>query len=137
MGQKNFHRLYNISLGKKFTNGFIRNGHDVLEISDRDFIRQNRNIFQAKNINKFQDYLVKTSKNYNPDLIFFGHTQNISIETIKEFKNLNENLIISQWNEDPVMNSLNYSKKNIQNITNYSNIVDHNFITTHPSVLKN
>ena len=135
-GQKNFHRLYNISLGKKFTNGFIRNGHDVLEISDRDFIRQNRNIFQTKNINKFQDYLVNTSKNYNPDLIFFGHTQNISTETIKEFKNLNENLIISQWNEDPVMKSLNYSKKNIENINKYSDIVDHNFITTNPSVLK-
>ena len=41
-GQKLNHRLYNISIGKKFTNGFIRNGHDVLEISDRDFIRQNR-----------------------------------------------------------------------------------------------
>jgi len=136
-GQKNFHRLYNISLGKKFTNGFIRNGHDVLEISDRDFIRQNRNLFQAKNINKFQDYLIKTSKNYNPDLIFFGHTQNIFRDTIKEFKNLNDNLVISQWNEDPVMKSLSYSKKNIQNITNYSDIVDHNFITTHPSVLKN
>jgi len=136
-GQKNFHRLYNISLGKKFTNGFIRNGHDVLEISDRDFIRQNRNIFQANNIDKFQDYLIKTSKNYNPDLIFFGHTQNISRDTIKEFKNLNDNLIISQWNEDPVMKSLSYSKKNIQNIRKYSDIVDHNFITTHPSVLKN
>ncbi len=135
-GQKNFHRLYNISLGKKFTNGFIRNGHDVLEISDRDFIRQNRNIFQTKNISKFQDYLVNTSKNYNPDLIFFGHTQNIYAETIKEFKNLNENLIISQWNEDPVMKSLNYSKKNIENINKYSDIVDHNFITTNPSVLK-
>ena len=34
------------------------------------------------------------------------------------------------------MKSLNYSKKNIQNITKYSNIVDHNFLTTHPSVLK-
>ena len=135
-GQKNFHRLYNISLGKKFTNGFIRNGHDVLEISDRDFIRQNRNIFQAKNIDKFQDYLVNTSKNYNPDLIFFGHTQNISPETIREFKNLNDKLIISQWNEDPVMKSLNYSKKNIENIRKYSEIVDHNFVTTHPSVLK-
>ena len=135
-GQKNFHRLYNISLGKKFTNGFIRNGHDVLEISDRDFIRQNRNIFQAKNIDKFQNYLINTSKNYNPDLIFFGHTQNIYAETIKEFKNQNEKVIISQWNEDPVMKSLNYSNKNIQNIKKYSEIVDHNFITTHPSVLK-
>tara|TARA_B100001093_G_C26848997_1_gene1024177 strand:- start:1243 stop:3348 length:2106 start_codon:yes stop_codon:yes gene_type:complete len=135
-GQKNFHRLYNISLGKKFTNGFIRNGHDVLEISDRDFVRQNRNIFQAKNIDKFQEYLINTYKNYNPDFIFFGHTQNIRRYTIKEFKNLNNNLIISQWNEDPVMKSLSYSKQNIQNITNYSDIVDHNFITTDPSVLK-
>jgi glycosyltransferase involved in cell wall biosynthesis len=135
-GQKNFHRLYNISLGKKFTNGFIRNGHDVLEISDRDFVRQNRNLFQSKNTNKFQDYLINTFKNYNPDLIFFGHTKNIEKNTIKEFKNLNNNLVVSQWNEDPVMKSLNYSKQNIKNILNYSNIVDHNFITTDPSVLK-
>ena len=34
------------------------------------------------------------------------------------------------------MSGLDYSKKNIQNISNYSDIVDHNFITTHPSVLK-
>ena len=134
-GQKNFHRLYNISLGKKFTNGFIRNGHDVLEISDRDFVRQNRNFFENKNKNKFQDYLINTFRNYNPDLIFFGHTKNIEIKTIKEFKNLNNNLIISQWNEDPVMKSLNYSKQNIKNILNYSNVVDHTFITTDPSVL--
>ncbi len=136
-GQKNFHRLYNISLGKKFTNGFIRNGHDVLEISDRDYIRQSRNIFQIKNVNKFQDYLINTFKNYNPDLIFFGHTKYIYKDTINKFKDLNSKVILSQWNEDPIMKSLTYSKKNIENISNYSDIVDHNFITTHPSILKN
>tara|TARA_Y100000741_G_C18254011_1_gene558277 strand:- start:1048 stop:2796 length:1749 start_codon:yes stop_codon:yes gene_type:complete len=136
-GQKNFHRLYNISLGKKFTNGFIRNGHDVLEISDRDFIRQSRNIFQMKNSEKFQDYLINTFKNYNPDLIFFGHTQNIKRDTINELKNLNSNIILSQWNEDPIMRSLDYSKQNLENISHYSDIVDHNFITTDPSILKN
>ena len=135
-GQKNFHRLYNISLGKKFTNGFIRNGHDVLEISDRDYIRQNRNIFQTGNTVKFQEYLLKTYKNYNPDFIFFGHTKNISKETILEFKNINKKVIISQWNEDPVMKSLKYSKNNLENIKNYSDIVDHNFITTDPNILK-
>ena len=134
-GQKNFHRLYNISLGKKFTNGFIRNGHDVLEISDRDFVRQNRNIFQRKDTDKFQKYLINTFKNYNPDLIFFGHTKNIERNSIQEFKSLNNNLVISQWNEDPVMKSLNYSKQNIRNILNYSDIVDHTFVTTHPSIL--
>ncbi len=135
-GQKNFHRLYNISLGKKFTNGFIRNGHDVLEISDRDFIRQSRNLFQIKNSDKFQEYLINTFKNYNPDLIFFGHTQNIKKDTISELKNLNKGIILSQWNEDPVMKSLGYSKQNLANISHYSDIVDHNFITTDPSILK-
>ena len=135
-GQKLNHRLYNISLGKKFTNGFIRNGHDVLEISDRDFIRQNRNFSLKNSFSIFQDYLVETFKNYNPDFLFFGHTKNISINTIDEFRSINKNLIISQWNEDPIMPSLNYSKKNIENISFYSNIVDHNFITTDPSIFK-
>jgi hypothetical protein len=35
------------------------------------------------------------------------------------------------------MPSLNYSKQNINNINLYSNFVDYNFITTHPSVIKN
>jgi len=136
-GQKLNHRLYNISLGKKFTNGFIRNGHDVLEISDRDFIKNNKMFNLLKNSRgNFQKYLIDTCKNYNPNLLFFGHSKNIDLDTIHELKNLNKNLIISQWNEDPVMPSLSYSKKNISNISTYAAFVDHNFITTDPSVLK-
>jgi len=136
-GQKLNHRLFNISLGKKFTNGFIRNGHDVLEISDRDHIRNNKtfNLIQDSRIN-FQNYLIETCKNYNPDLLFFGHSNNIDIDTIHEIKNLNKDLIISQWNEDPVMSDLSYSNKNISNINTYAPFVDHNFITTDPSVIK-
>ena len=133
-GQKLNHRLYNISLGKKFTNGFIRNGHDVLEISDRDFVKQNRTFSLTNSETKFQQYLVETFKNYNPDLLFFGHTKNISTDTIGQFRALNKNLTISQWNEDPIMPSLDYSMTNIKNISNYATLVDHNFITTDPSV---
>jgi glycosyltransferase involved in cell wall biosynthesis len=136
-GQKLNHRLFNISLGKKFTNGFIRNGHDVLEISDRDFLKNNKtfNLLKNSNVN-FQNYLIETCKNYNPDLLFFGHSKNINLNTIHELKNLNKNLIISQWNEDPVMPNLSYSKKNISNINTYAPFIDHNFITTDPSVIK-
>lgn len=136
LGQKLNHRLYNISLGKKFTNGFIRNGHDVLEISDRDYIRQTRDFLFSNPIFKFQNYLISTYKNYNPDLVFFGHTKNIEIQTLSEFRNINKNIIISQWNEDPVMPSLKYSKTNISNMSKYYYLVDHNFISTHPSILK-
>ena len=58
IGQKLNHRIYNLSLGKKFTNGFIRNGHDVIEISDRDYVKQNKglNILNVKD--KFHSYLI-------------------------------------------------------------------------------
>ena len=134
-GQKLNHRLYNISLGKKFTNGFVRNGHDVLEISDRDFLRDNRSFSLIPNRNNFQTFLINTFKNYNPDIVFFGHTKNIDLNTLDEFRSINKNIILSQWNEDPVMPSLNYSKQNISNIQLYSDFVDHNFITTDPSIL--
>tara|TARA_Y100000992_G_scaffold249280_1_gene181031 strand:+ start:312 stop:2429 length:2118 start_codon:yes stop_codon:yes gene_type:complete len=135
-GQKLNHRLYNISLGKKFTNGFIRNGHDVLEISDRDFVKQNRNISFENTHKKFQNYLIETFRNYNPDLFIFGHTKNIDISTIDQIRSFNRNIIISQWNEDPVMPSLTYSRNNLDNICLYSDIVDHNFVTTDPSIIE-
>ena len=135
-GQKNNHRLYNISLGKKFTNGFIRNGHDVIEISDRDFLRQNRFSSIKNNQSKLQEFLINTSKNYNPDLIFFGHTNNIQTNTLESLRDLNKNLIISQWNEDPFMPSLQYSNYNIENLSKYYKFVDHNFVTTHPSIIQ-
>tara|TARA_B100000795_G_C22789410_1_gene436161 strand:+ start:41 stop:2158 length:2118 start_codon:yes stop_codon:yes gene_type:complete len=134
-GQKLNHRLYNISLGKKFTNGFTRCGHDVLEISDRDYIRKNKLNFLNNKGASFDNFMLETFKNYNPDFIFFGHTKNIPIELLENFRLLNKNLIISQWNEDPVMKNLEYSKNNIENIRKYSDYVDHNFLTTDPSVL--
>ena len=137
-GQKTNYRLFNISLGKKFTNGFIRNNHDVLEISDRDFLKNNRTLFNFEsNKNFFQNHLIKVFKNYNPDLFFFGHTNNIDLSTIDELRSNNKNLIISHWNEDPLMQGLKFSQKNIENIRPYAEIVDHNFITTHTSVIKN
>ena len=116
---------------------FYKNNHDVLEISDRDYLRNNKSFNLIPNKNNFQKFLIDTFKNYNPDLLFFGHTKNIDIDTIDEFKSINKNLIISQWNEDPVMPDLNYSNQNISNIKLYSKFVDQNFITTHPSVIKN
>jgi glycosyltransferase involved in cell wall biosynthesis len=135
MAQKLSHRIYNLSLGKKFSNGFIRNGHDVIEISDRDYIRQNKvfNLLSFKN--KFHSYLIKTFKNYNPDLIIFGHTNNLSANIINDFKELNKNLIISQWNEDPLMKKLHDTKINNKKLKSFFPLVDHSFITTNPDSL--
>jgi hypothetical protein len=133
LAQKLNHRIYNLSLGKKFTNGFIRNGHDVIEISDRDYIKQQK-IFNIINIkDKFKNYLIETFKNYNPDLIVFGHTDNINEEIISEFKSINKSLIVSQWYEDPLMSNLANTGDNINKLKKFLSLVDHSFVTTHPS----
>ena len=135
LAQKLNHRIYNLSLGKKFTNGFIRNGHDVIEISDRDFVRLNKSIRFFDYKDKFHTYLIETFKNYNPDLILFGHSNNINQDILNDFRKLNKNIIISQWNEDPLMEGLDDTSANISKIKNFISLVDHSFITTNPSAL--
>ncbi|WP_440656682.1 glycosyltransferase [Candidatus Pelagibacter sp. HIMB1509] len=134
LAQKLNHRIYNLSLGKKFTNGFIRNGHDVIEISDRDYIRQQKslNIFNFRE--KFNSYLINTVKNYNPDLITFGHTNNLDLDLLSILKKINRNMIISQWNEDPMMNTSIEAKENVNKIKNFLPQIDHTFVTTNPKV---
>jgi len=136
LAQKLNHRIYNLSLGKKFTNGFIRNGHDVIEISDRDYVRQNKGISLLSFKDKFHSYLIETFKNYNPDLVIFGHSDNINHEILSDFRSINKKIIISQWNEDPLMKNLSDTSDNVNKLKKFFPMVDHSFITTNPSVLK-
>ena len=135
LAQKLNHRIYNLSLGKKFTNGFIRNGHDVIEISDRDYVKQNKTAGFLNFKNKFRQYMIETFKNYNPDFIFFGHSENIDQNIIHDLRSINKNLIISQWNEDPLISNLSDSSENIEKLKKFIPLVDHSFITTNPSEL--
>ena len=135
LAQKLNHRIYNLSLGKKFTNGFIRNGHDVIEISDRDYIRQNRSVNLISLRNKFHNYLLQTCKNYNPDIIIFGHSDHITGDILSDFKSLNKDIIVSQWNEDPFLTDSHDKSKNIDKLKRYIPLIDHSFITTNPSVI--
>ena len=38
----------------------------------------------------FQEYLLETFKNYNPDFFIFGHTNNIDIDTLNLIKATNK-----------------------------------------------
>ena len=122
-------------MGKKFTNGFIRNGHDVIEISDRDYVRLNKGLNLLSIKDKFHNYLIETFKNYNPDLIIFGHSEYITENILSDFKDLNKKIIISQWNEDPFVNDLADTPDNIKKLKKLLSLVDHSFITTNPDVL--
>ena len=134
-GQRQANRLYNISIAKKISNGLIRNGNDVINISDRDVVRLNRGI---KNINKdyLNNLLLETVDNYKPDAIILGHVNNLNNNTLEIAKKKYKHLKIGQWFEDnlsikgpdPITNKKNFLK--------YINYIDHNFVTSDPKFLK-
>ena len=76
--------------------------------------------------------MIETFKNYNPNLIIFGHSDNIDQNILSDFKSLNKNVIISQWNEDPLMKNLPETSDNINKLKKFLPLVDHSFITTNP-----
>ena len=69
------------------------------------------------------DSFIKLINKYHPDFIFFGHTKNISLDLLENFRSMSKNLIISQWNEDPVMKNLEYSVNNIKNSSIFSSFI--------------
>ncbi len=107
----------------KINNGFIRNGHNVCTFSDRDMSRMNllNKLNNNKNLNK---YLIETFKNFFPDLVVLGHADKIHHETLNEFRSINKNIKIIEWNVD------NYFLDNTeQKLKSRSHLIDAYFIT--------
>ncbi|MDC0215677.1 glycosyltransferase [Candidatus Pelagibacter sp.] len=129
-------RLYFVSLAQKISNGLIRLGHSVLNYSDRDIIKIDRNSFNFNSKKIFNKKLIETINNYNPNLLLIGHTDLIDRLTLKKIRNENKNIKISQWFEDPLIkNGPDFSKNKLK-ILDKINFIDTSFITTSPDILK-
>jgi len=135
----NFNERHNGRLhyntGRRINNGFIRSGHNVLTLSDRDILKQNKSITDIKGKNYLNEKLMKCYENFKPNLIVLGHADNISNETLEHLKDKNKYLKIAQWFLDPVSKKGPDYKRNRERITKKSNICNFNFLTTSPSAL--
>ena len=134
-GNRLFNRLYFISIAKKISNGLIRLGHDVVNISDRDTIRFNRAVSAKTGINYLNKLFIETVKNYSPNLIILGHSDNLYLETFEQIKKHKKDLKVIQWFEDNLHPNGPDPLLNQERLLKYDSVTDHNFITTHPSVL--
>ena len=125
--EKNQHRLFNISIASKLSNGLIRNNCDVINFSYRNFL-------SGKILNNIDNEIIDITKNYKPDLILFGHNNilnRVSLEYIKEKK-----IKTALWYEDHVVDYGPNWKSNLKLIENNNDLIDNYFITTHPSEIK-
>ena len=121
--------------GRRLNNGFIRSGHNVLALSDRDILKQNKAITDLRGKKYLNEKLIRCYENFKPDIIILGHADNVYRETLELLKNKDKYLKITQWFLDPLSKKGPDYKKNKNRISDKSDICDLNFLTTAPSAL--
>jgi glycosyltransferase involved in cell wall biosynthesis len=135
----NFNERFNGRLhyntGRRINNGFIRNNHNVLSISDRDIVHNYKNLNDLSGNKSLQKKILETFKHFMPDLVVMGHADKVENETLEQFKEINKNLRISQWFLDPLSiygpDHINNKKRVLDKI----NLIDETFLTTDPNSL--
>jgi len=135
----NFNQRFNGRLhyntGGRINNGFIRLGHNVLTLSDRDIINKNKNISDFSGKRTLQKSIIEAYNNFKADCIILGHADSVKNETLDYLKNINKNLCIGQWFLDPLgKNGPDYLKNN-KRITDKQKYLDKTFLTTDPKTL--
>jgi len=118
--------------GKRINNGFIRLGHNVLSISDRDIISNYKSLADPYGRITLNNKIIESCKNFDPDIIVIGHADNISVETFDYLKNTNKNLKFAQWFLDPISKLGPDYINNRKRLLKFKNFMDSSFITTDP-----
>jgi glycosyltransferase involved in cell wall biosynthesis len=128
-GIKNDHRLFNLSIAKKLSNGLTRNGHDVINFDYRNF---GNKLFLNESIDK---KILSIVDNYKPDLILLGHNNFLNRDTLLSIKK-DFNCKIALWYEDHVIKGDPNYRSNLNLIEKNHDLIDNFFITTSPDIIK-
>ena len=129
----------------KISNGFVRNGHNVYNFSDRDKSRST--ILNKFNHNRsVQKDLLETIKNFDPDLIVLGHADRVNINTLDIIRSQKKDIKIIEWNVDNL--HLDNTKNKLKKRSKYldgifsttadekiSQCLSNNFISFFPNIV--
>ena len=130
-----FNGRLHYNTGRRINNGFIRNGHNVLTLSDRDTSHYQKKISDIKGNNALQKKIIDNFNNFKPDVLILGHADRVANKTLDILKNNKKDIKIAQWFLDPL------SKFGPDHITNSKRIleklefIDSTFLTTDPKSL--
>ncbi len=121
--------------GRRLNNGFIRNNHNVLTISDRDIIHNNKGFKDLSGTKSLQTKIIDTFNNFKPDLLVLGHADRVSTETLSQLKEIDKNIKMSQWFLDPLSKFGPDHENNSKRILDKIDLMDASFLTTDPKSL--
>ena len=126
---RHFSRLF-YSTGKKINNGLLLNGHNVVNISDRDITNQNKSIFDIGSRKLLFNVIIQNIENFKPDLIIMGHVDRLNYESFYKLKEKYTSIRFSQWFLDPLnIDGPDFNKNKERFYLKYQ-FCDTNFITT-------
>jgi len=128
---KNKKRLF-YSFFNKLNLGLKKYPFELISISDRDFIRDNRGILDISGRKSFNKAILNKVKLFNPDLIILGHTDRIEIKTLEKIRSFNNEIKIIKIFIDSISNEFFKFKKTFYDYKFLNNI----FITSNPKILK-
>ena len=130
-----FNGRLHYNTGRRLNNGFIRLGHNVLTLSDRDIIHGNKSLTDLKGSRALQKHLIDSLQNFKADCIILGHADAVSNQTLDFIKTKNKNLKICQWFLDPLGKYGPDHNKNTKRIFAKAEFIDASFLTTDPNIL--
>jgi len=111
------------------TNGFIRAGHAVFFYEYQTEARSS-SLFRPIGYKKANAKLIEIIRHEKPDFALFGHTNQITSETMAKAWELIPHM--AQFNVDPLFND-----KNVSEIKRRAQFTNASFITTGGPILKN
>ncbi len=134
----NFNERHNGRLfyntGRRINNGFVRLGHTVQTLSDRDVVSRERKFIDLSGSKALNAKLIEIVGNYSPNLIVFGHADQILNETLIKIKNYYPSIKMCQWFLDKMDDDeWSINKKRFLKKIKY---LDANFCTTEPKNIK-
>ena len=130
-----FNGRLHYNTGRRLNNGFIRSGHNVLTISDRDVINKRKNIIDPSGNRTLKRTIIESFNNFKPHVIILGHADAVSLKTLDYLKSKDKNLKISQWFLDPLSRYGPDHIKNANRILDKNSVMDATFLTTDPKSL--
>jgi len=133
----NFNERHNARLfyntGRRINNGLVRLNNSVVTLSDRDVVSREKKINDVSGSKSLNNKLLYIVGNIKPNLILFGHADQISNETIKKIKIFYPDIRFGQWFLDKMDND--QWQHNKKRFLMKFDLMDCNFCTTHPKSL--
>ena len=122
-GERSDHRLLNINLANKISNGLIKENVQTINFSDRTFSKLN-------NFSSIDKKILRIVENIRPNLVLLGHTNSLQVETLKNIKDKFSDTKFAFWYEDSINKTGPDFNKNKIFIEKYKDYIDNFFITT-------